>query len=72
MLGILMQAKKQRLIGYFIKIFYLIYSYFELPPALAGGIGVNVVLALAKKQVVLAKALNYCQNFISPAKAGGN
>jgi hypothetical protein len=44
----------------------------ELPPALAGGKGINIKLALAKKDVILAKAIPYYPNFVPPAKAGGN
>ena len=32
---------------------------FELPTALAGGKGMNIKLALAKKNVILAKAIPY-------------
>jgi hypothetical protein len=43
-----------------------------LPPALAGGIENQCKMALAKKYAVSAKALKNKQNFIPPAKAGGN
>jgi hypothetical protein len=43
-----------------------------LPPVLAGGKRNKYEMALAKKEVILAKAISY-SNFISPpAKAGGN
>jgi hypothetical protein len=42
-----------------------------LPPALAGGIRKQYPLALAKKNIILAKALLILKNFIPPAKAGG-
>nr|WP_315200556.1 hypothetical protein [uncultured Flavobacterium sp.] len=43
-----------------------------MPPASAGGKGMNVKLALAKKSTILAKAISYHYNFISPAEARGN
>jgi hypothetical protein len=32
---------------------------FKLPPALAGGKGMNVKLALAKRQTILTKVIDY-------------
>jgi hypothetical protein len=43
-----------------------------LPPALAGGKGMNIKLALAKKDVIWLKPFHTISNFIPPAKAGGN
>jgi hypothetical protein len=50
----------------------LFFNTFELPPALARGRGMDIKLALAKKDAILAKAISYNSNFIPPAKAGGN
>ncbi|WP_396169046.1 hypothetical protein [Flavobacterium sp.] len=43
-----------------------------MSPALAGGKGINIALALAKKYAISAKAIKNQHNFIPPAKAVGN
>jgi len=43
-----------------------------LPPASAGEKEINIKLALAKKNTILAKAISHNSNFIPPAEAGGN
>jgi hypothetical protein len=44
---------------------------FKLPPALAGGIGMNIKLTLAEQQNIFAKAIDHYPNIISLAKARG-